>query len=105
VVPRAVEVLELARGIDSQGEVIEVLAQAPPSVLGLAAKALRLIIANDRLGWGFYGYQEHARALLKAALDSQDEATVEEGKTTANVLIARGFTDFRVLVEDADPPQ
>ena len=104
VVPRTVEVLELAHGIDSQGEVISVLAQAPRSVLGSAAKALRLIVANDRLGRGFYAHQEQARALLKAALDGKDDATVEEARTTADILIARGFIDFRDLLEDEEAP-
>jgi hypothetical protein len=102
--PRAVEVLEIAHGIDSQGEVIAVLAQAPPSLLGTAAKTLRLIVANDRDGWGVFGHREQAHALLEAALDSLDDETVEEARTTADILIARGFSDFRGLLDSAETP-
>jgi hypothetical protein len=67
VVPRTVDVLEASRGIDSQGEVISVLAQAPVAELASAAKALRLIVSNDREGWAILGHEGDARALLMSA--------------------------------------
>ena len=103
-VSRAIEVLEISRGIDSQGEVISVLAEAPAPDLGLAVKALRLIVANDREGWAVFGHQEDARALLKAALRSQDPDAVEEAKTAVDLLIARGFSDFRGLLDGDQSP-
>jgi hypothetical protein len=99
VIPRTVDVLELSRGIDSPGEVISVLARAPESELAIAAKALRLIVANDREGWAIFGHQNDARSLVKAALESADREAVEEARAVADVLIARGFSDVRELVE------
>jgi hypothetical protein len=99
VIARTVDVLELSRGIDSPGEVISVLARAPESELAIAAKALRLIVANDREGWAIFGHQNDARSLVKAALESADREAVEEARAVADVLIARGFSDVRELVE------
>jgi len=100
VLPRAVEALELARGIDSPGEVIATLAKAPQTHLRSAAKMLRLLTANDREGWAIFGHQLDAQALLRAALQTDDPETTEEARTTANLLIARGYSEFRPLLNE-----
>jgi hypothetical protein len=98
-IPRTIEVLETARGIDSPGEILATLAQAPREVLGSAVKALRLIVANDRDGWAILGHADDARALLRAAFEHDDRETLKEAKATADILIARGFLEFRKLVD------
>jgi hypothetical protein len=95
---QVITVLELAHGIDDEQGVLGLLARVPPAQLGRSAKALRLLVINDREGFAVVGHNSEIRELLAAALETGIGDVVEEATTTVNLMVSRGYVDFRELL-------
>ena len=92
------EVLHLAHAIDVDYLVVAALAKFEASHLSAALRSLILIIDADTNGWGVYGWKDSAYRLVQRGMESGDPDQIEVASDAANLLIARGFHEFRSLV-------
>lgn len=95
---QVITVLELAHGVDDEQGVLGLLARVPAAELGRVAKALRLLVVNDHEGFAVVGHHAEIKELLAAALNTGILDVVEEATATANLMVSRGYTDFRELL-------
>jgi hypothetical protein len=94
------EVLRVVGSIEPDHLVVERLADLAVSMPAKAVKCLAMIIEGDNDGWGVLSWRDHARALIGAAIHSDDQAA----RTTAVELIhhlgRRGYPEFRDLLPE-----
>lgn len=80
-----IETLKLSGSVEAYHLVIERLAELSPRMPRSAVECLALMIEGDREGWNKYSWQQETRAILDAAIRSQDSSA----RTAAEVLIHR----------------
>jgi hypothetical protein len=61
---------------------------------------LSMLVDGDKNRWGISSWHEHATTILKSALESADEDARKESGNIINRLCARGFHQFRSLLND-----
>lgn len=92
------EVLRLASAVDVDYLVVGALADLEEPHLAAALRCLVLIIGADADGWGVYGWKDSAHRLIQRGMASGEPGIKELALDAANLLIARGFHEFRSLV-------
>jgi len=97
-IEQLLEVLHLASAVDADHLVVAALADMDESRLEAALRPLVPLIRADTEGWGVYGWKESAHRLIQRGAASGDPVTVQVAVDAANLLIARGFHEFRSLV-------
>ena len=80
------------------GLVVSALADLDAPYLAAALRSLILIIRADSDGWGVYGWKDSAYRLVQRGMESGEPDHIELATDAANLLIARGFHEFRALV-------
>ena len=91
-------VLHACHKISPDWRVVECLAQHVKSRPVQSVEALEQIIIGDREGWLIHGWEQHARELLKAALDSDSAEARESAVRVINLIGSRGQYGFRDLL-------
>lgn len=56
------------------------------------------MIEGDREGWRIHSWREEARAIISAALQTEDKPTQEVARSLVNRLCANGFLDYGDLL-------
>jgi len=97
-VGQLLEVLRLAGAVDVDYLVVAALADLEEPHLEAALRCLVLIIGADTDGWGVYGWKDSAHRLIQRGIASGEPRIMELAIDAANLLIARGFHEFRSLV-------
>lgn len=97
-VRQLLEVLQLAGKVDVDYLVVKALAKAGAPNREAALHCLLLITEADGDGWGVYGWKDDAYRLVEAGL-ADEEPTRQLAVDAANLLIARGFHEFRSLMQ------
>src|SRR3989441_1054517 len=93
-------VLRVCHKISPDWLVVECLAKDVKSRPVQSVEALEKIIVGDRDGWQIHGWEQHARELLKAALDSDSADARESAVRVLNLIGSRGQYGFRELLRN-----
>jgi len=91
-------VLRLSRKISPDWLVVECLSKEAKSKPVQSVEALEWIIVGDKEGWAIHGWEQHARELLKTALDSDSAEARESAIRVINLIGSRGHYGFRDLL-------
>lgn len=81
--------------------VIEKLASVVQQFPAEAVECFSMLVDGDRNGWAISSGREHAKAILAAALSSGVEPARRAARELINRLYARGFQEFRGLLDAA----
>lgn len=98
-VEQLLDVLRLARKVDVDYLVVKALANVSDANRETALHCLLLITETDTDGWGVYGWKDDAYRLIETGL-AGDEPSKQLAVDVANLLIARGFHEFRGLMPE-----
>ena len=93
-------VLRVCHKISPDWLVVECLAKDVKSRPVQSVEALQYIIVGDRDGWQIHGWEQHARELLKSALDSDSADARESAVRVINLIGSRGQYGFRELLRN-----
>jgi hypothetical protein len=96
------EVLRLVNVIDVDYLVVRALAELDDAYLEDALRSLVQVIRADTDGWGVHGWKDPAYQLIQRGTASGDQGSKQLANDAANLLIARGFHEFRSLVSAED---
>ena len=91
-------VLRLSHKISPDWLVLECLSKEAKSKPVQSVEALELIVVGDKEGWAIYGWEQHARELLKVALNSDNAEAKESAVRVINLIGSRGHYGFRDLL-------
>jgi len=91
-------ILRLSHKISPDWHVVECLSKEAKSKPLQAVEALEQIVVGDKEGWAIYGWEQHARELLKTALQSENTAARESAVRVINIIGSRGQYGFRDLL-------
>ena len=91
-------VLRLSHKISPDWHVVETLSKEAKSRPVQSVEALEQIIIGDKEGWAIYGWEQHARELLKTALESDNAQAKESAARVINLIGSRGQYGFRELL-------
>jgi len=91
-------VLRLSHKISPDWHVVETLSKEAKSRPLQSVEALEQIIIGDKEGWAIYGWEQHARELLKTALESDNAQAKESAARVINLIGSRGQYGFRELL-------
>ncbi len=91
-------VLRLSHKISPDWHVVETLSKEAKSRPVQSVEALEQIIIGDKEGWAIYGWEQHARELLKTALESDNAQAKESAVRVINLIGSRGQYGFRELL-------
>jgi hypothetical protein len=92
------EVLRIAGSIEPDHLVVERLAELAVSMPAKAVECLAMIIGGDKDGWGVPSWRDHARALLAAAIHSDEQTARTRAVDLIHDLGRRGYPEFRDLL-------
>lgn len=92
------QALELSVAVDVDHFVVEQLGRLAPVEPKICVDCLRLIVRGDQEGWRAYSWREHAEAVLRTAVSSEDPEARELAKNLINYLGAQGRLDFGHLL-------
>jgi len=92
------ETLQLAGAAEPDQMVAERLAQLAPVFPLRSIACLRLMIDGDQEGWGLPTWREHARTILRTAIQSTDEEAKQAAEDLVHRLGAMGHLEYRDLV-------
>jgi hypothetical protein len=98
-VARLSDTLSLSGWVEPDDMVVKRLAAVAADLPRDAVHCLRLIVEGDEEGWHVSSWQDHARVILRTALDSQDPVAHDAAEDLVNRLLARGYFGFRDLLE------
>jgi hypothetical protein len=98
-VQQLLEVLRIVREVDVDYLVVRALADVDGPHLEMALQCLVLIIQADKDGWGVYGWKDDAYRLIEMGSTGGQIAGQQLANDAANLLITRGFYEFRPLVQ------
>jgi hypothetical protein len=84
--------------IDLDDPVVEVLAELSPEYPADTVACLALMVEADNQHWEIYGWREDARQVLGVAIRSSDSAARDTAIAVVHRLAARGFPEFRDLL-------
>lgn len=95
------DALRLAGSTEPYHMVLERLAKLATSMPALAVECLGLMVEGDKKRRYTYSWHEHMRAILEAAIDSQDETARQSARALIDRLLARdrAFAGFRNLLQ------
>ncbi len=93
-------VLELAGSIDPAFIVVEFLARTVETHALQAVRCLAAIAQSQEDHGGFTMWSGEAEAILASALESGDAAAQKEARELVNVMVARGYGGYAILLED-----
>jgi hypothetical protein len=96
---QVLEVLRLSGSIEPDHLVVEQLAELAASEPAKAVECLALIVEGDKNGWGVLSWLDHARNLLAKAIQSVDQSARSRAIDLVHLLGARGYSQFRDLVQ------
>jgi hypothetical protein len=96
-------VLRLSHKISPDWLVVESLTKEAKSKSLQAVEALEQIVVGDKDGWAIHGWEQHARELLKTALQSENAAARESANRLINIMGSRGQYGFRDLLRKDAP--
>jgi len=96
------EALLLGAKLEPSHKVAEQLAKLATSTPKIVIECLRLAVENDKERWHIYSWRDPARDIILAALQSTDKDAQRKATEFVNHLIARGFLDFRDLINRSD---
>jgi hypothetical protein len=91
-------VLRLSHGVSPDWHVVECLSKDVESKPVQSVEALERIIVGDKEGWAIFGWEQHARELLKKALQSDNAQAREAVVRVINIIGSRGQYGFRDLL-------
>jgi hypothetical protein len=91
-------VLRLNHKISPDWLVLERLSKEAKSKPTQSVEALELIVVGDKDGWAIHGWEQHARELLKTAVQSGSSEARELAVRVINIIGARGQYGFRDLL-------
>jgi hypothetical protein len=91
-------VLRLTHKITPDWLVVECLSKEVETKPAQSVEALERIILGDKEGWAIFGWEQHARELLKKALKSDNAQTREAVVRVINLIGSRGQYSFRDLL-------
>jgi hypothetical protein len=91
-------VLRLTHKISPDWRVVETLSKEAKSRPVQSVGALEQIIVGDKEGWTIYGWEQHARELLKSAIESDNPEAKESAVRVINLIGSRGQYGFRELL-------
>jgi len=77
---------------------VECLSKEAKSKPVPSVEALEWIIVGDKEGWAIYGWEQHARELLKVALNRDNAKAKESAVRVINLIGSRGHYGFRDLM-------
>jgi hypothetical protein len=93
-------VLRLSHEVSPDWHVVECLSKEVESKPVQSVEALERIIVGDKEGWAIFGWEQHARELLKKALQSENAQAREAAVRVINIIGSRGQYGFRDLLRD-----
>jgi hypothetical protein len=91
-------VLRLTHKISPDWHVVECLSKEVETKAAQSVEALERIIVGDKEGWAIFGWEQHARDLLKKALKSDNAQAREAAVRVINLIGSRGQYGFRDLI-------
>jgi hypothetical protein len=91
-------ILRLSRKISPDWLVVECLSKEAQSKPVQSVEALEWIVVGDKEGWAIYGWEQHARELLKTALESDNHHARDLAVRVINIIGSRGQYGFRDLL-------
>jgi hypothetical protein len=91
-------VLRLTYKITPDWHVVECLSKEVEIKPAQSVEALERIILGDKEGWAAFGWEQHARELLKKALQSDNAQARESAVRVINLIDSRGQYGFRDLL-------
>jgi hypothetical protein len=92
------EVLKLVSKVDADHQIVERLSLLAANMPRQVVECLRLMIEGDKEGWGILGWREHARTILRAAIQDTDAEVRQAAVDLIHRLGARGYFEFRDLL-------
>jgi hypothetical protein len=99
-VSQLLEALSLAKWIEPDFLVVQELAKLS-SVMPLECiRALTMIVEGDAKGWAVLGWADDAKAIIKAALKSDNPEARQSAEDLVNALGSRGYFDFGALLKE-----
>ncbi|MGB6164791.1 MAG: hypothetical protein WCF33_20785 [Pseudonocardiaceae bacterium] len=102
-IEQLIEALRLGGGkIIFNHAVFDRLAEVVRTYPHKSVEAVRLLAAGDKEGWTITAYLGDIRAILAAALESDDPTARRAATDLAHALGARGFSDLRSLLSTRD---
>ncbi len=93
-------VLRLSREVSPDWHVVECLSKEVESRPLQSVEALERIVVGDKDGWAIFGWERHARELLKKALESKNAQAREAAVRVINIIGSRGQYGFRDLLRE-----
>jgi hypothetical protein len=98
-------VLERAATVDMDFQVVETLADLAREYPGEALRCARLLVGTRIDGMRLHGlmYRGRLQRIIRAALRSGDPSVEKDARSLGNVLVARGFDQFRDVLDLTKP--
>jgi hypothetical protein len=95
------KVLSLIRCVEPDHIVLEQLADLSSRLPAPAVESLRLLIDGAKESWTITTWNQHIRTILANGLRAEDAKTQAAARAVVNILVARGYPDFRDLLADS----
>jgi hypothetical protein len=92
------QVFALVEKIEADFLVLERLSLIAEKMPESALECLKLMITQDKKGWGIYGWHEEIKNILHKALKSNKDGVKKTAKMLINGLGERGHWEFRDLL-------
>jgi hypothetical protein len=100
----AIQQLTWALRISGKSEpddlVMRKLSETPDSFLDSSLTCLKAMIEGDERGWAIHSWHEEAETILRRCLVSGDAALEEKARNLTHWLGAKGYSDFRKLINE-----
>jgi len=93
-------VLRLSYEVSPDWHVVECLSKVVESKPVQSVEALERIIVGDKEGWAIFGWEQHARELLKKALQSENAQARAAAVRVINIIGSHGQYGFRELLRE-----
>ena len=97
------QALEIAGKVDPDDEVLERLTTVANEAPGEVVECLRLMVEGSKEEWAIHGWDDDARKILAAGLESGSEIVHQAAEDLVNRLGARGFLQYRHLLSSTGP--
>ncbi|MGH7490672.1 MAG: hypothetical protein ACREMY_34420, partial [bacterium] len=98
------KVLALIRSAEPDHIVLEQLAELSSRLPLPAVDCLRLLIDGAKESWTITTWNQHIRTVLGNGLRAEDAKTQAAARAVVNILVARGYPDFRDLLGETTAP-
>ncbi len=95
---KLLEALQLGCDIEGDHLIIERFASMADQFPLLVIRCTRLMVENDKKGWGVVHWRDELRATIDNVLKSSDEEAKKEAEEFVHRLAARGHLEFKDLL-------